>query len=112
MQIKQFLIIGTQKLRGKLDYFFPTPMLSQNFTLAVSARNLGVTFDNKFYFIQHISQTCRCCFYYIRDLHRMHFVVAKTIATALVSNSLYHNIALNDALKSCNFNVCIIVWQG
>ena len=42
----EFLIIGTQKQRGILDCFFPTPMLSQNFTPAVSARNLGVNFDN------------------------------------------------------------------
>ena len=41
--------------------FFPTPMLSQNFTLAISAHNLR----------QHISQTCRCCIYHIRDLLRI-----------------------------------------
>ena len=39
----EFLIIGKQKQRGK-HCFFPTPMLSQNFTPTVSARNLGVTF--------------------------------------------------------------------
>ena len=33
----EFLIIGTQKQRGKLECFFPTPLLSQNFTPAVSA---------------------------------------------------------------------------
>ena len=42
----EFLVIGTQKQSGKLDCFSPTPVLSQNFTPAVSARNLGVTFDN------------------------------------------------------------------
>ena len=92
MQIKQFLIIGTQQ------FFSSTPMLSQNVTLAITAHNLG----------QHFSQICLCCFYHIRDLRRirryMYFAVAKTIATALVSsrryyNSLYHNIALNDILK-------------
>ena len=46
----EFLIIGTQKLRGKLDCFFLTLMLNQNFTPAVSARNLGVTFDNSKHF--------------------------------------------------------------
>ena len=61
-----------------------------------------------------ILQTCRCCFYHIRNLRRirryMYFAVAKTIATALVCsildycNSLYHNIVLKDILK--------IVWQG
>ena len=40
---KEFLIIGTQKQCGKLDCFFPTPVLSQNFTPAISARNLGIT---------------------------------------------------------------------
>ena len=46
----QFFIIGTQKQRGKLNYFFPTPMLSQNFTPAASTRNLGASFDNNVYF--------------------------------------------------------------
>ena len=83
-------------------------MLSHNFTPTVSARNLIVTFDNNKNFRQHISQTCRYCFYHIRDLRRirryMYFVVAKTIA-ALVSsrldycNSRYHNISLKDILK-------------
>ena len=48
----EFLNIGAQKRHSKL-VFSPTPMLSQNFTLAISARNLGVTFDNK-NFRQHI----------------------------------------------------------
>ena len=81
-------------------------LLSQNFTLAISARNLGVTLDNNKNFRQHISQTCRCSFYHIRDLRQyMSFAVAKTTATALVSsrldycNSIYHNIALKDILK-------------
>ena len=42
----EFLIIGTQKQHGKFDCFFQIPMLSQNFTLTISARNLGVTFNN------------------------------------------------------------------
>ena len=77
-------------------------MLSQNITPAASAKNLGTTFDENFNFRQHISQTCRCCFYHIRDLRRirryMSLSVAKTIATALASsrldycNFLLHNI--------------------
>ena len=45
-------------------------MLSQNFTPAVSARNLGVTFANNLNFRQHILQTCCCCFYHVQDLRR------------------------------------------
>ena len=58
----EFFIIGAHKQRVQLDCFFPKPMLSQIFTPAVLARNLGVTFDNNLNFKQHISQTCRCCF--------------------------------------------------
>ena len=67
----EFLIIGSQKQHGKLYCFFSTPTLSQNFTPAISARILGVTFDNNLNFTQHISQTCCCCFYHIRDLRRI-----------------------------------------
>ena len=70
-----FLIIGAQKQRGKLDCFSPDTY--------VSARNLGVSFDNNLNFRQHISQTCLCCFYHIRDLRRirryMYFAVAKLL---------------------------------
>ena len=59
----EFLIIGTSTQRTKLDGFFPTHILSQNITPAPSVLNLGVTFDENFNFKQHISKTCRCCFY-------------------------------------------------
>ena len=75
------------------------------------------TFDNNENLRQHISQTCRCCFYKIRDLHRirryMYFDVAKTIATVLVSsrfdyfNSLYNNIVLKDILKLQRVQNCL-----
>ena len=106
---QSFLLLVHESSALNLIVFFPTPMMSQNFTQAVSARNFGVTFDNNKKFRQHISQTCRCCFYHIRDLRRIHrsmcFAVTKTIATALVSsildycNSLYHNSAHKVILK-------------
>ena len=86
----EFLIIGTSTQRTKLNGFFPTHILSQSITPAASVLNLGVTFDENFNFKQHISKTCRCCFYHIRDLRRIRrflsLSVAKTIATALVSS--------------------------
>ena len=99
----EFLIIGTSTQRAKLDGFFPTLILSQSITPAATVLNLGVTFDeNK----QHISKTCRCCFYHIRDhpgIRRfISLSVAKTIATALVTsrrdycNSLLYNTANKD----------------
>ena len=82
---------------------YPIPMLSQNFTPAVSARKLRVTVVNNIFFRQPISQTCRCCFYHIRDHRRIcryiSFPIAKTTANTIISsrfdycNSLFHNIA-------------------
>ena len=106
---KTEFLIGTSKQRAKLDGFFPTHILSQSITPAASVLNLGVTFDENFNFKQHISKTCRCCFYHIRDLRRIRrflsLSVAKTIATALVSsrldycNSLLYNTANKDIAK-------------
>ena len=112
----EFLIIGTPKQCGKLYGFFTSCILSQNITPAASAKNLGVTFDKNFNFRQHISQTCRCCFYHIRDLRRirryMSFSVAKTIATTCCSrldycNSLLHNIAIKDFTKLQRVHYCL-----
>ena len=84
---------------------------------AVSTRNLGVIFDDKYNFREHISQICRTCFYHIRDLRRIRrylpVSVAKTIATALVTsrldycNSLFHNIAIKDITKLQRVQNCL-----
>ena len=84
---------------------------------AVSTRNLGVIFDDKLNFREHISQVCRTCFYHIRDLRRIRrylpVSVAKTIATALVTsrldycNSLFHNIAIKDITKLQRVQNCL-----
>ena len=105
----EFLNIGTSTQHAKLDGFLSTHILGQSITPAASALNLGVTFDENFNFKQHISKTCRCCFYHIRDFrHIRRFIslsVAKTIATALVSsrldycNFLLYNTANKDITK-------------
>ena len=106
----EFLIIGTStQRRAKLDGFSPTHILIQSIKPAALVLNLGVTFDENFNFKQHISKTCRCCFYHIRDLRRIRWFislsVAKTTATALVSsrpdycNSHLYNTANKDIAK-------------
>ena len=109
----EFIIIGTVTQRAKLDGFFPIHILNQSVTPAPSVSNLGVNFDESFNFKQHISNTCRCCFYHIRDLRRIRrflsLSVAKTIATALVSsrldycNSLLYNTANKDIASVQNY---------
>ena len=113
----EFIIIGTVTQRAKLDGFFPTHILNQSVTPAPSVSNLGVNFDESFNFKQHISKTCRCCFYHIRDLRRIRrflsLSVAKTIATALVSsrldycNSLLYNTANKDIARLQRVQNCL-----
>ena len=59
---------------------------------SASDKNLGVAFDSSLNFRKHISQTCRACFYNIRDLRRipknLSFDLAKQIAVTLVSSKL------------------------
>ena len=85
----------------------------RDFADCVSLCTASVAFNFK----QHISKTCRCCFYYIRDLRRIRrFIslsVAKTIATALVSsrldycNSLLYNTTNKDIAKLQRVHNCL-----
>ena len=69
---------------------------------ADSVKNLRVVFDNDFSFSKHVSNVCRACYYYMKDLRRVRryltVSVATSLANALVSsrldycNSLLHNI--------------------
>ena len=97
----EFLLIGTKLQREKFLNNFPCLLLGQDTNLSTSA-NLGVLFDSSLNFRKHISQTCRACFYHIRDLRRIRknlpLDFAQQIAVALVSskldycNSLFHNM--------------------
>jgi len=87
-----FIIIGTSRQCSKLTPFLPTNVLSHSITPSDTVRNLGVTFDSDLNLRKHVSLTCRSCFYHIRDFrHIWRYIslsVAKTIATALITNRL------------------------
>ena len=87
----EFLLIGTKLQREKFLNNFPCLLLGQDTHPSTSAKNLGVLFDSSLNFRKHISQTCRACFYHIRDLRRIRkslsLDLAKQIAVALVSSN-------------------------
>ena len=113
----EFLLIGTKLQREKFLNNFPCLILGQDTNPSTSAKNLGVLFDSSLNFREHISQTCRACFYHIRDLCRMRkslsLDLAKQIAVALVSskldycNSLIHNIPENDTARLQRVQNCL-----
>ena len=98
----KFLLIGTKLQREKFLNNFPCLSLGQDTNPSSSAKHLGVVFDSSLNFRKHLSQTCRACFYHIRDLRRIRKILsldlAKQIAVALVSgkldycNSLFYSI--------------------
>ena len=114
----EFIIIGTKQQRHKLSNHFPVKLLDNDITPSDSVRNLGVTFDSDFSFHKHVSNTCKSCFYHIRDLRRIrrHIPVstAKTISNALISsrldygNSLLNNIAKQDLSKRQRVLNCLV----
>ena len=67
----EFLLIGTKLQREKSLNNFPCLILGQDTNPSASAKNLGVVLDSSLNFRKHISQTCRACFYHIRDLRRI-----------------------------------------
>ena len=69
----EFLFMEIKLQREKNIAYFPCLILGQDTNPSASAKNLGVVFDSSLNFRKHIilSQTCRACFYYIRDLRRI-----------------------------------------
>ena len=63
----EFLLIQRQKFLHN----YPCLILGQDTNPSTSAKNLDVLFDGSLNFRKHISQTCRACFYHIRDLRRI-----------------------------------------
>ena len=98
--------IGTKIQREKFLNNLPYLILGQDTNPSASAKNLDVVFASSLDFRKHISQTCRACFYHIRDLRRIRKSLsldfAKQIAVVLVSskldycNSLFYNIPEKD----------------
>ena len=98
-------------------YNFPCLLLGQDTNPSTSAKHLGVLLDSSLNFRKHISQTCRACFYHIRDLRRLQkslsLDLAKQIAVALVSskldycNSLFHIMPEKDIARLQRVQNCL-----
>ena len=113
----KLLLNGTKLQREKFLNNFPCLLLGQETNPSTSAKNLDVLFDSSLNFRKHISQTCRACFYHIRDLRRIRnnlsLDLAKQIAVALVSskldycNSLFHNMPEKDIARLQRVQNCL-----
>jgi hypothetical protein len=86
------MIIGNSRLLSKIQN--TTLSLPNNGTVkpVSSARNLGVIFDSRLNFSDHISSISKSCFCHIRNLRRIRSCLdqstATTIATSLIHSKL------------------------
>ena len=99
------LKFGVPQGSGEHDSF-PVNILGNCLSPADVVRNLGVLFDAKFCFTNHVNSVIKSCFISLRDLHRIRrFLSVDTsvvIANALVSSRLDYCNSLFRSLSSRN----------
>ena len=106
-----------KKQREKFKDLFPILLLDHDTLPKAFVRNLGFIFDCDFKFKRQIAQTCKICFYHIRDLRRIRKYLspeaAKYVACALVTshldycNSLLYNLPDRDIKRLQRVQNCL-----
>ena len=100
------IVFGAKDRHKWLSDSFPVNILSNCLSPTYVVRNLGVLFDAKFCFTNHVNSVIKSCFISLRDLHRIRrFLSVDTsvvIANALVSSRLDYCYSLFRSLSSRN----------
>ena len=88
----EFIVLGAKEIYKWLSDSFPVNILGNCLSPTDVARNLGVLFDAKFHFTNHVNSVIKSCFISLSDLHHIRrFLSVDTsvvIANALVSSCL------------------------
>ena len=120
----EFILIGSKNNRKQLLPHFPINILGNQVSPALSVRNLGVVFDSKFSFSDHVSQVIKSTRVHARDLYRIRPLLdlntSVLLANALVSSRLdYCNslfLSLTDSevrrLQLVQNSLCRVVTQS
>ena len=102
----EFIVFGAKDRYKWLSDSFRVNILGNCLSPADVVRNLGVLFDVKFCFTNHVNSVIKSCFISLRDLHRVRrFLSVDTsvvIANALVSSCLDYCNSLFRSLSSRN----------
>ena len=102
----EFIVFGAKDRHKWLSDSLPVNILGNCLSPADVVRNLGVLFDAKFCFTNHVNSVIKSCFISLRDLHRIRrFLSVDTsvvIANALVSSRLDYCNSLFRSLSSGN----------
>ena len=102
----EFIVFGAKDRHKWLSNSFRINILGNCVSPAYVVRHLGVLFDAKFCFNNHINSVIKSCFISFRDLHHIRrFLSVDTsvvIANALVSSRLDYYNSLFRSLSSRN----------
>ena len=102
----EFIVFGAKDRYKWLSDSFSVNILGNRLSPTNVVRNLGVLFDAKFCFTNHVNSVVKSCFISLRDLHRIwRFLSVDTsvvIANALVSSHLDYCNSLFRSLSSRN----------
>ena len=101
----EFIVFGAKDRYKWFSDSFPVNILGNCLSPTDVVRNLGVLFDAKFCFTNHVNSVIKSCFISLRDLHRIRFLSVDTsvvIANALVSSRLDYCNSLFCSLLSRN----------
>ena len=102
----EFTVFGSMNKCKWLKDSFPVNILGNCLSPKDVVQNLGVLFDSKFSFINHVNSVIKSCFANLRDLHRIRrflsYDVSIMVANALVSSRLDYCNSLFRSLSSKN----------
>ena len=102
----EFIVFDDKDRFKWLSDSFPVNILGNCLSPTDVAHNLGVLFDAKFCFTNHVNSVIKSCFISLRDLHHIRrFLSVDTsvvTANALVSSHLNYCNSLFRSLSSCN----------
>ena len=105
----EFIVFGAKDRHKWLSDSLPVNILGNCLSPADVVRNLGVLFDAKFCFTNHVNSVIKSCFISLRDLHRIRRFLSVdksvVIANALVSsrldycNSFFRSLSFQNATR-------------
>ena len=96
----EYIIFGAKNRYKWLSYSFPVNILSNCFSPTDVVCNLGVLFDAKFCFTNHVDSVIKSCFISLRDLHCIRRLLSVDTSVVIA------NVLVSSHLDYCNSLFC------
>ena len=96
----EFIVFGAKNRYKWLSDSFPVNILGNCLSPTDVACNLGVLFDAKFHFTNHVNSVIKSCFICIRDLYRIRWFLSVDTSVVIA------NAPVSSHLDYCNSVVC------